>query len=411
MIVCLSLRRAAVGSVLSAAALVLASHSGLGADPTVGQDSKFFSSGLSAPESPASGIIGANTSNIVRPGTVPAYGAALLNGFDINGNFKTGLGVAVSPYQILGTTTFDQYQNDAFERILARTEFSLATAKGATDQDKSVQIGFGLRTVMFDAGDLALDSDLSHCGRQAALDAGDLVDKMNPIPKDVKEAAQPSPGIDVRNLLYTSGIAKCTKSISQFLWNRSAWEIYGGNALVATNGSYNSVKQQTYQIGTSFSYGFDNFEHIGRSAMTGKDVNWFTKNAQLVVGTYYTNGQIVPDSKNKGAFFVQNALVIGSQFRFRIKSLPISAAPTDDADFSFNNTLIAFTANFTSASPVGKAHADSATISAAFEFKLSDSMYLDVGAGFQTAQGNRDLSKFVSTQIKYNIASVASLFR
>jgi hypothetical protein len=55
------------------------------------------------------------------------------------------------------------YRNDYLTRLAARTQFSLATTKGTSDDDEAVRLGLGLKTTLWDAGDPRRDREFTEC--------------------------------------------------------------------------------------------------------------------------------------------------------------------------------------------------------------------------------------------------------
>lgn len=113
------------------------------------------SGAFSTPEDPALALLGVTPQAIFRPSSPNALGTYLNNGIDENGNLKTGLAVQTAPYFLLrgADITLEKYNSDWFERVLSNIQLSLATTKGASEEDMSVSGAIGLRLVIFDWGD------------------------------------------------------------------------------------------------------------------------------------------------------------------------------------------------------------------------------------------------------------------
>lgn len=124
---------------------------------------------LSVPESPAFEVLGFTPERVTRPTSPRELAANLLNGVDESGNLQTGIAIDTTPYLLFknhsdtDVLTLQAYRNDQLTRWAARTQFSLATTKGATNDDESVRLGVGLKTTLWDAGDPRLDDVFANC--------------------------------------------------------------------------------------------------------------------------------------------------------------------------------------------------------------------------------------------------------
>lgn len=126
---------------------------------------------LAVPESPAFTVLGVTPENVVRPTSPRQLALSLLNGVDRDGNFQSGIAVDTAPYllvagQHLTLQDYRDSKNYWSKRLPARTQVSLATAKGSTTDDKSSRVALGIRVTPWDAGDPRLDDELIDCLRQ-----------------------------------------------------------------------------------------------------------------------------------------------------------------------------------------------------------------------------------------------------
>ena len=119
---------------------------------------------LSVPESPAFTALGLTPQEVIRPSSPRALATELLNGVDANGNPQNGLALDMSPFLLIRGDGFSlqDYQKDTFNvnRLLARTQLSIATAKGASDDDEAIRASLGLRLTPWDLGDPRMNEDL-----------------------------------------------------------------------------------------------------------------------------------------------------------------------------------------------------------------------------------------------------------
>ena len=114
---------------------------------------------MAAPESPAFTVLGLSPTSVTRPTSPTDFATALLNGFDQNGNFQSGVALDVAPVFVLARSgTFWAHYSDSgrkywWVRPLARTTFSFGTTKGASSSDPALRIATGLRVVLYDERD------------------------------------------------------------------------------------------------------------------------------------------------------------------------------------------------------------------------------------------------------------------
>lgn len=120
---------------------------------------------LSVPESPAFEALGFTPERIVRPSSPRELAANLLNGVDRRGNLQTGVAIDTTPYLFAGGSkvSLGAYRDDYMTRLAMRTQFSLGTTKGTSDDDKSVRVGLGVKTTLWDAGDTRIDHEFTEC--------------------------------------------------------------------------------------------------------------------------------------------------------------------------------------------------------------------------------------------------------
>ncbi len=369
---------------------------------------------LNTPESLASSVVGASTQGIMHPGTSAAFGAGLLNGFDENGNYKAGLGIEGSPALLLqdwlapgAWITPDEYHSNVAKRILARTAISAATAKGATSDDKSAQVGFGIQTALMDWSDPALDQTIVKC----IQDGDAAASREQTAPGTIVVPNQDFPGKEKYQAALAKVATDCLKVGSPRLWNRSSWTIGFGDALASQSGAFSDLKQQTWQFNTTLAWGFDNFSSVDPDRWA-EDSTWgmLRRKAQLLLGAQYINGQLQPNPSQKGSLFSQNVAQVGVAVRYRWFDPKTPVDPqVGDIDFSFRNTILSFQAVYLSKSPDSMPHSNDQTFTVAAEFKLADGTYLDVGIGADRKESNGSSSGFALTQLKYAVSNLPFL--
>jgi len=128
------------------------------------------------PESPALIAIGAAPANVIRGSAAKPVVAHLVNQFTANEKIDNGIALDFSPYFVFGgrLKSIDEYRNSAFKRIMANTQFSVATAQSTTDST-ALLFGLGIRATLFDSHDLLKDKQLGQeidAALAAAANAG-----------------------------------------------------------------------------------------------------------------------------------------------------------------------------------------------------------------------------------------------
>ena len=113
---------------------------------------------------PSLPLLGLTPSTVTRPASPRGLASSLLNGVDQNGNFQTGIAVDTAPYMLFygNQVTLEQYRNSKPLQVLARTQLSIASTKGASDSDKSAKLAAGFNVTIFDKGDPRTDRDFDN---------------------------------------------------------------------------------------------------------------------------------------------------------------------------------------------------------------------------------------------------------
>jgi len=363
--------------------------------------------------------VGANAQGITRPGTPAALGTALLNGFNGNGDFQTGAGFDFSPAMLYGAYVDNGFINHqsyadrtSLAHFLANLNLSAATAKGASNANNSVSLGYGLRSSIFDFGDPVADPSNDAC-----------VAANNPQLPPTQKGPQPSATQIAQLQQGLNDCLKATESAAR-LWNRSALSLSAAGAFLSPDGRYSTLRDGSYSLTASLAYGFDDFAPVrackeSANGASSTDPNcwenlagwsgWWTQNAQMIVGVQYNHHQVESNPVKSGTFFQQDSLQLGSQFRMRV------AKPTDGDEapsFSFQNTLLSLEVVYGFDQPVIMPHGHQWTITVGAEFKLANNTYLDMGVGAQdkTTVGKPNAG-FALTKLKYNLAGASSLFK
>jgi len=259
---------------------------------------------LSVPESPAFTVLGVTPNAIARPGTPREFATSLLNGLDKNGNFQTGLAIDTAPFMLFNgqNVTLQDYNDYYLTRLLSRTQFSLATTKGAASDDTATRLALGLNMTLWDKGDARVyhpkrgpDGDVLTCF------------KANIQPPDAPSSAVPTPAeiaaINAKAIAANNKVADaCRDKVRKANWNATGWVIAYAPSWITKNGQNTALKWNGGAFWSSFAYGFDGLPSL-------------QKIAQLIVHARYRSNEQVADPARPGRFISQNSSFFGGRFR------------------------------------------------------------------------------------------------
>jgi hypothetical protein len=241
-----------------------------------------------------------------------------------------GLALDVAPSPLLGgdTVTLADYQrhSDSFNmtRFLWRTQVSAATAKGATDDDKSVRLALGVRVVPWDLGDPRLDSSrldksivkdkrkphLIDCLKAVAQEVGSKPQK------PVEEATTPEAKAALEQQIkdkeqqIMTGSQVCRNDAEKRLWNNSSFSLGAAPSWISKDGTVDHVTWNGGAVWASLAYGFE-------------QVPGLEDRAQLILHARYRTNEQVPDPKAQGKFFEQNSVTAGARLRTMVSIMDI----------------------------------------------------------------------------------------
>lgn len=329
---------------------------------------------LSVPESPAFTVLGVTPENVSSPTTPREFATSLLNGVDQRGNFQTGLALDFVPFLTFfgKDTSLFSYAHNRMERFLARTQFSFATTKGVTDNDKSTRLALGLRMTIFDKGDPRLDDDLEACYDKADDDPRFEQDDYLPAPGD------PQPVKDQKLAKRADLLAELTKPCDDTSrktnWNASAWIVGAAPSWISKTGETRNFVWNGGGFWSSIAYGFENVSALKDSS-------------QLIFHVRYRNNEIVPDVDDPSQFFSQDSLFLGGRLRI---------APGADA-----KSILSLEGNFIRSRRDKGAFDNSSRFSLGFERKVADNMWFALAVGGQKGRNDGTNQGFVLSSFKW----------
>jgi hypothetical protein len=358
---------------------------------------------MSVPESPAFTVLGLTPETVTRPTSPRQFATSLLNGVDTSGNFQSGLALDFVPYLLLAgdQSTLRDYQTRYVTRLFSRSQFSFATTKGASDDDKSMRLALGLNLTLWDRGDPRTDEELMTCLSTMKLPRPptqlepELLEEP-PSSADPREFAEQQKRYNEavkrfgeRLKLYTADNARfesekleaiefnngvssrCRDESRKRNWNRSSWTIAAAPSWISTTGQTKNFIWNGGGFWTSLAYGFEGIPGL-------KD------RSQLILHGRYRNNEQVPDPDSAGNFFSQNSAFFGSRFRH--------GSPTFNGSFEYT---------FLRTRLAGKASDNSARLSLGFERRIAGDTWFTLSLGGETGRADGKNNGFVLSSFKW----------
>ncbi|MDQ6788461.1 MAG: hypothetical protein M3033_16785 [Acidobacteriota bacterium] len=289
---------------------------------------------LSVPESPGFTILGLNPQTVVRPASPREFVATLINGLDNNGNFQTGVAIDTAPYLLLANSLRDEeafnpdgtrktpvlsladYRKNPngfnITRFASRIQFSLATTKGTTTDDKSARIGSGLHFTIFDYGDPRMDTKFDDCfikfdddiERQARIDLN-LNPDLTVLPPTLDDANKIEERI--QQLLTSSWLERfkkgCVEASKKRNFSRSSFIVGGAGSWISKSGESSKFTYNGTGFWSSLAYGFEGLPGLEQKA-------------QLIFHFRRRIKEEVPDPLNIGKFIAKDSNLFGARLRF-----------------------------------------------------------------------------------------------
>jgi hypothetical protein len=303
---------------------------------------------LPVPDSPAVAILGLSPESIVRPGTPRDLATTVLNGIDRHGNLQNGLAIDFAPRFLFGgsSLTYRDYVDRKGTRLFARTQLSVATAKGSSDADKSQRAAFGIRATLWHKGDPRLDEALVKC-----LDAITVAAP----PTVVLDPAQREAWEKVQTAGRREAVLKCQTDSKARNWNASSFAVGLAPSWHSPSGESDDFTYAGAALWGSLALG------ISTSARTV---------GQFIVQGRYRNKELVPNKNVKGTFFEQDSAGLG--LRLLLGTADRAAVVESE---------------FVRQSPEGADDSTSFRLSGGGQIKLATGVWLSVAVG-GTSGGN-----------------------
>ena len=349
----------------------------------------FADADLAVPESPAFTVLGLTPETVVRPTSPREFASSLLNGVDPNGNFQSGVALDFAPYLSLAADqmTLGQYRSSYKLRFLSRTQFSFATTKGASAEDKSARLGLGLRFTLWDRGDPHSDEKLMTCftgiGRALfnipppnVLPPDQLPAGATQAEKDASAAAWQD--YDMKQKAFddskNAGYEKCRAEGRARNWNKSSWIVALAPSWISTTGQTKNLKWNGGGFWTSVAYGFEGIPSL-------------EKHSQMIFHARYRNNEQVPDPNNKGKFLNQDSFFLGTRLRV-----------------GGENSTVSFEGSLVRSRPDGKTFDNSARYSVGLERRVAENLWFALAFGGDSGRSDHKNNSFVLTSFKWGFS-------
>lgn len=327
---------------------------------------------LSVPDSPAFTVLDLTPNTVVQPSSPKQLVTSLLSGVDRNGNFQSGIALDTVPYLLFfgDKLTLEEYQASYPTRLIARTQLSIATTRGASSADKSARLALGFRATLWDDSDPRSDPEIISCLKkglaQANLELGPLPPGMSDqdLAAKKQEAAQKAAPI----------ISSCRNTIKQRRWNNSSLTIGAAPSWISLDGNVRDLRWNGGAFWTSLAYGFDGISGL-------EDM------FQAILHARYRTNEQVPDPNVQGNFLIQDSTLFGVLLK--------GGTP----DFAFTGEYI-----YANNKPQGMMSDRTFRLSFGAERKVATNLWFSVSVGGDGGRTGGKNNNFVLTSFKWNFS-------
>lgn len=331
---------------------------------------------LAVPESPAFAVLGLTAQSVVRPSSPRELALSILDGVDAQGNLQAGMAIDMVPYLLAfgDELTLREYREDYKERLFSRSQVSLATAKGTSDDDEAIRVAFGFRWTIWDEGDPRMDTQLT-----ADFDQKLAFPELSP---DLS-LNQREEELRQMKTEYERGLERkaerCREDARRRNWNNSAWDIGFAPSWISEDGTTDDLEWNGLAVWSSLAYGFEGIKGL-------------EDRAQIILHARYRQGEEVPDANMQDTFFEQDSLLVGGRLRFGSPSL----------NFSVEGV-------FSHAEPEDWEEDDSLRVSGGVEVRVAENLWLEVSVGGSDGRNDDNDQGFVLAQLKWGFSRESTL--
>lgn len=332
---------------------------------------------MSIPESPGFTILGLTPQEVTRPATPRDFATAIINSIDRYGNLQSGIAIDTAPYRLLRgkQLTIIKYRERYWERFLARTQFSLATTKGTTEDDKSARVGAGLNFTLFDFGDPTNDKELDKCYQainkrleaQARADFG-----LDPNGTDVPFHLRRTIPQRMRVLLsetFETEYVKCSEAAKKRNFGRSSFGVGLAGSWISKDGDSSKFTNNGQGLWASLAYGFEGTGFRCTQLEIEDKKRCITP--QLIFHFRRRVKEAVPDPFTTGAFTTKDSNLFGTRLRLGVPKWSVN-----------------FEGVYRAERYAGQTSSSSIEASLGADYKLAKNLYLNFSVGGATKESN-----------------------
>jgi hypothetical protein len=349
-----------------------------------GKPVKLVTLDLAVPDSPALTLLGLSAEKVARPGTPRDLATTALNGVDRRGHLQSGLAVDFAPLFLFGGNgiTYDQYRDDWRTRLLGRTQISVATAKGSGEADKAVRAAVAVRATLWDSGDPRLDAGLIEC-----LDAIRVTPPREALLDQAAIDAWVSRATAERRPL----VEQCHNQFKNRRWNASSIAVGIAPEWNSATGGWGAFGSGGASVWTSVAIALTRTEQFETPAGTRVPVE--RPLGQLVVQGRYRADELVPDRRERGAYFDKDSAALAAR-------LTLGSA---------NRTLVVEGELASEMPDVGDA-TSVLELSIGGQMRLAPDVWLSLAVGgHRGGLANEERSAFVMSSFKWALSRESSL--
>ena len=264
-----------------------------------------------------------------------------------------------APYKLLAPAT----QRSAYKglaRILWNTQLSLGVGKAVDSQDKSLNIGYGISSILWrrDQSDPVLNDTYQRCLTERLRVLND---------PNAPTALGSSTGKD-------DALAKCYADFSSQAWNGTGLTVGFAGSHVSGSGKWSDSTAGSTGAWVTLSYGFEDFPG-----------STLRRNGEFVLTWRRLGDEHVVDSGSTDGFYNRDSDSSSAVLRYK---------QDDHRNWYLEYSYQRFQSDF-------KGDETSRRLAVGFEWKVGDSTWFTVGLGGEGGRSGDTNNNFVLTGLKF----------
>lgn len=333
---------------------------------------------FSIPESPGFTILRLTPQEVTRPATPREFAATIVNSLDRNGNFQSGIAIDTAPFQLLyPNTTRKNYIEKSvkgfFTRLAWRTQFSLATTKGTTEDDKSARLGAGLNMTFFDLGDPSSDEELATCQRDNDAVLRDEAHKVLGLPDGPQSDEEALKVAELMKTLITEKYLKnfenCSDDAEKRNFGKSSFGVGTAASWISKDGVSSKFTNNGQGLWVSLAYGFEKTGLRCSEEEIESEERCITP--QLIFHFRRRVKETVPNPLTEGTFTTRDSNLFGMRLRVGVPK------------WSLN-----FEGVYNAGRYAGQTSSSNIQASVGADYRLAKNLYLNFSIGGETKESN-----------------------